>query len=308
MDDLPVQMFSTIFNSAKAFLKNTRIDQDSYHHIQPAEQLQTELSNAIDEEMVTTRRQSHILPNEELRDGFEINFPTTTSKKRKNAESKASTPLALPTKRRKTSLDHLNNDARNPSGKSVPAASEQEGPTVQVNQAANKGLEGHKRKNKSGELNARQSRSIQGLVEAGRGDEDHTPDITLREQLASFQEEKAATNRTRHRQPRQLEDEASDLTVGEMTGTASIPTAPKAIHFRFGSEEFVAKTTKSDIGHSHPNALVARVVGESEESDAEDEAPEMITASVGAATARARTIEVDKAAERYFASRCVMSD
>lgn len=301
MDDLPVQMFSAIFNSAKAFLKNTRIEQDSSNHIQPAEQLQNELWNAIDEEMVTTRRQSHILPNEELRDGSEINNPTMTSKKRKNAESKAITPLALPTKRRKTSLDHLDSDGQTPTGKSVPSvpvASEQQRPTVQVDQAVNQEHEGHKRKNESGEISARQSRSKRGRVEAARGDDDHTSDIKLSEQLASFQDEKAATNRTHHRQPHELEDEASDLTVGEMTGTASISTAPKATHFRFGSEEFVAKTTKSNIGHSHPNALVARVVGGSEESDAEDEAPEMITASVGAATARALNIGADKAAER----------
>lgn len=308
MDDLPVQMFSTIFNSAKAFLKNTRIGQDSSNHIQPAEQLQSELWNAIDEEMVTTRRQSHILPHEELRDGSEINNPTMTSKKRKNAESKAITPLAVPTKRRKTSLDHLDNDGQTTTGKSVPAASEQQNPTVQVDQAVNQGHEGYKRKKESGELNARQSRSKQGRVEAARGDDDHTPDIKLSKQLASFKDDKAATNRTQHKQPHQLEDEASDLTVGEKTGTASIPTAPKATHFRFSSEEFVAKTTKSDIGHSHPNALVARVVGESEESDAEDEAPETITASVGAATARARNIEADEAAERYCSPRFVMGD
>jgi len=294
-------MFSKIFNSAKAIIRKTRTEQELYNHTQPARQLQSELSNAVGEGMVTTRRQSHGLPNEELRDGSEIDTPRNISRKRKNKESAASTPLALPVKRRKTSLEHLDNDGQMPSGPSVPTPtpSGKEESTVQEDKAGNDAIESHKREKDSLELGARQFTS---KSEAGNEDCDKTPGVKHKEQGASSQGNKATANRALQIQGDHLRVEAPDLTVtpdSETTRNAGISTAPKAIHFRFGSEEPSANATNMNNGQVLTDALSVSVVEGSEESDAEDEAPEIVSASVGAKRAKARNQEADKAAERY---------
>jgi len=296
-------MFSTIiFNRTKAFLRKTRIELELYHHNQPATQLQSELSNAIREGMVTTRRQSHGLPNEELRDGSEIDTPRNISSKGKNKRSERPISPALPAKRRKTRLEHLDNDGHNPSGRSVPTAPEQRRPTVQVVIAVDDENEGHKQEEQSLGSVARKSSSKEGRDGPGKGDYDKTPGVKPREQLAPSQDNKTNPNRAPYGQDDQMWVEASDLKVkpdGKTTGTAGMSTAPKATHLRFGNEENDVNALNVNEGRLRTDTLSVTVVEGSEESDAEDEAPEMITAYMGAEIAKARNKDADMAAERY---------
>lgn len=294
-------MFSKIFSSAKAIIRKTRTQQELYNHTQPARQLQSELSNAVGEGMVTTRRQSHGLPNEELRDGSEIDTPRNMSRKRKNKESTANSPLALPVKRRKTSLENLDEDAQKPSRQNVPIASGEQGSTVQDDEAGNDAAEGHDWEKKSIKLGARQLTSEKGRGKAGNEDCDKTSGVMHKEQRASSQGNKTTANRAPQIQGDHLRVEAPDWTVtpdSETTRNAGISTAPKAIHFRFGSEDPGANATNMNKGQVLTNALTVSVVEGSEESEAEDEAPEIVSASVGAKRAKARNKEADEAAER----------
>lgn len=294
-------MFSTISNSAEAFLRETGIEQDLSHPNQPAEQLQSELLNAVQGGMVTTRRQSHGLPNDELRNGFEINTPRKTSKKRKGERSEATTAPQVPVKRRKTVFDHSDNDGQKPSAPSLPIASE-DGSTVQVDSAASDDIEGYKVEKGSLEPGARRVTSKKRRGEAGKGDRDNTPAVTHSEQRASSHDIKGGADRSSHNRDDQLRVVKPDLTVppaGESTGTTSTSTTPKAKHFRFGSEGPNANAINANKGQSHSlDALPASVVEQSEDSEAEDEAPEVITGSAGAKAAKARNKEADRAAER----------
>ena len=294
-------MFSILFNSAKAFLGKITIKQDSYNYNQPAEQLQVELSNSVREGMVTTRRQSHGLPNEQLMDSSEIDTPKNMTRKRKNEKSDASTTLVLPAKRRKTSLKPLDHDGQSPTGTSVPTTSERQRPTVQVVIAVNSKHESHDRDTQSLNSDVRQPRSKQKRLESGKRDDGNTSGIKPGEQPVASQGKKGGTHKTQHNQDDQLAVEASDFPVrpdSKTTRTAGISTAPKATHFRFGNDEPDVVLKKLDNGHTDVAAQFASVSEKPDESDAEDEAPEIITASVGAATARARNIEADRAAER----------
>ena len=301
VDDLPDQMFLTIFNRAKAFLGKSRIEQGVSDYNQPAEQLQSELLNVVQEAMVTTRRQSHGLPNEELRDGSEIDTPRKVSKKRKDEKSEANTPVLLSAKRRKTGYGRLESDEPDPSGKNIPTASEQQGPTVEVDKAVKAIDEARESEVDLIKAGARQSSSKQEQGKATKGVDDDGDGIKPSERVRPSQANKAVANRAQHNQDDHLEVGASSLTLhpdDATTATTGVSTAPKPIHFRFGSEEPELSAMHLNNGKVHVDAPSAGVGEGAGESDTEDEAPEIITASVGAETARARHIEADKAAGR----------
>ena len=66
-------------------------------------QIQAELAEAALEGMVTTRKQSHVFSEAELKDGSEIETPRAHAKKRKTGDGTAATPDDLLAKRRRKS-------------------------------------------------------------------------------------------------------------------------------------------------------------------------------------------------------------
>lgn len=66
-------------------------------------QIQAELAEAVVEGMVTTRRQSHVFPEADLKDGSEIETPRAHAKKRKTGDGTDATPGDLSAKRRRKS-------------------------------------------------------------------------------------------------------------------------------------------------------------------------------------------------------------
>ncbi len=80
--------------------------------------------------------------------------------------------------------------------------------------------------------------------------------------------------------------------------TAGTSTLPKANHFRFGSEEPHVNTDIAAGGRSPVRNLSATFAEASADSDAEDEAPEVVTVSAAAETVRAQAMDAEKAAAR----------
>ncbi len=314
-------MFSRFFNTTKALFKKSRSDQEPLDSPASSEQLHSELSDAVEVGMVTTRRQSHGLPNEELRDGSEIDTPRTVSRKRKNGNSESSTPMGGPAKRRKSGLEIADDNGSDGSGTSALMASRQQGLATKVDSQKLGGNEAAGQKEDALALVGQRSVPELGTAETWTEPDDNTPGIkhrqrstsqragavllgTARDDQHSAADVKIAAL-TRAMPPhdilKQYNETASVLNANSEVNKTSgngMSTMSKATHFRFGSEEPDVKAQAMSKGQTHLEAQSASILERSEESDNEDEAPEIVTASAGVKTARARTLEAAKAAER----------
>ncbi|KAI9879928.1 MAG: hypothetical protein M1830_006410 [Pleopsidium flavum] len=289
-------MFSRIFNTTKSFFIS---DPASLSKLVPSEQLHSELSDAVEEVMVTTRRQSHGLPNEELRDGSEIDTPRTVSRRRKNGNSESSTPMVQAAKRRKSGLGVANDNGSDGSRTSALVASRQGEIATQVDSPKNVGVENVGRKEDALALGGQRSLPEQGPAETRTEADDNTSDIKHEQRLVSQQVGTALLDTAQDNPHYTVNVEIANASSEvNMASENCLSTNSKATHFRFGSEEPDVEAQTMRQGQPNAEAPSATVTQASEETDDEDGAPEIVTASAGAKTARARTLEAAKAAKR----------
>ena len=282
-------MFSGICNIAGNVCEKFKIEDALADSYQSARQLQSELLDAVGQGMVTTRRQSHGLQSEELRDGSEIDTLRQTSKKRGTENSGDTTPLVPPSKRRKGRPAG--------SGTSTPGLSETQGFLLEDDTPE-----------KEMEVSTQENDILLIDVQKSTPKQSSSPHaaVAASNKVHDFPRERSGTVTPVHRRvgARQEHPQAASVSSansGKNDGKAiDISTAPRSTHFRFGSEELDLGLHKVDKGRILADARSVTTVAGPEDVDDEDDddAPEVVLASTGAETARARTLEAEKAATR----------
>ena len=96
-------MFPRILQATQAFFQRPTPKELTSQRPTTEAQLQAELADAALEGMVTTRRQSHVVPEEDLGDGSEVETPQIHAKKRKTGNDADTIPRASLAKRRRKS-------------------------------------------------------------------------------------------------------------------------------------------------------------------------------------------------------------
>ena len=96
-------MFPRILQATQAFFQRSTPKALTSERPTTEAQLQAELADAALEGMVTTRRQSHVVPEEDLGDGSEVETPQIHAKKRKTGDDPDTLPRESLAKRRRKS-------------------------------------------------------------------------------------------------------------------------------------------------------------------------------------------------------------
>lgn len=304
-------MFSKFSNTIRSFLGTSGSDQESVDKSAPSEQLYAELSDALNQDMVTTRRQSHGLPNEDLRDGSEIDTPRTASKKRNLPAS--SIPVVRSAKRRKSTAQDTGSDGGasesnlqdgathvdTANGTGVKVVKQDEGDSDVDKQRLVPELENTESRSRTNGKSSN-GKDTQALASAETGipnlatdQEEQKNPTTIK--VADPEPTLSPPNPKRYSQPVPV---SSGQSTAKATSSITKAKISKATHLRFGSEEPGVEALPAEKEQALSETMSANTVENLEKSDEDDEAPEFVTASAGADTARARAMEEAKAVER----------
>ena len=315
-------MFSNLFQATKAIFARPPALVYLSSHSTVDEQLQIELANAVEKGMVTSRRQEHLLSDDESLRAIQNGTAKVQSRKRKTEHDMDITPKQSSPKRRRRDMSTAI------FGPGSPTVVESPEKPLSANKE-------YKLKPQAMGDQTNNAQNLTGEVIAGEVDRTvvtSTPSTNVAVQgsstangdsivdavgstLDSYQPPGKASDGTqqvnfvRQKKISSVRDFKRREKFGfeePVTASRGVPasTISKATHKRFGSDDIelsdpLSFEVKADIDQSKREGYLREAVIE---DNSEDDAPDTVTASNGLDQARMAVKEVSNAIERYETS------